>query len=355
MMQTGANRTTMEAPFIHRQRAIGIWLLAGYVMVLVMVVLGGITRLTQSGLSIVEWNVIMGILPPLNEETWQTAFDQYKQFPQFKILNAQMSLEAFKSIFFWEYVHRLWGRLIGLVFLIPFMIFHIRKQLTPMVRRRSMIAFLLGGIQGAMGWYMVKSGLIDVPHVSHFRLTVHLMLALAISGILLWTALQVWKPAVRRERNANDRLVAWALGFVILQIAIGGLVAGLKAGYMYNTFPWMGDAWLPDSAWMMPDPLQNVLENGVMVQFMHRWMAWVAAGAVIFAWISARRHPNNAPLRRILFLAVVAVAVQIAVGILTLLYAVPVVLGVLHQAAAFLVFSLLMVGWYFARYDVEKA
>ncbi len=345
----------MERPLIQHQRAIGIWLLTGYVMVLVMVILGGITRLTQSGLSIVEWNVIMGTLPPLNEKEWQAAFDQYKQFPQFRILNAQMSLDTFKSIFFWEYLHRLWGRLIGLVFLVPFIIFVIRRQLTPSVRRQSLIAFLLGGIQGAMGWYMVKSGLIDVPQVSHFRLTLHLMLALAISGVLLWTALQVWKPAARREKNALERLTWWALGFVILQMAIGGLVAGLKAGYMYNTYPWMGDTWLPDSAWMMPDTLQNIIENGVMVQFIHRWMAWVAVGAVVFAWIFSRRDPRDAPVRRMLFFTVVTVMVQMAVGILTVLYAVPVFLGVLHQAMAFAVFSLLIVAWYQTRYDVEQA
>lgn len=333
-----------------RSTPVGVWLASGYIMVIIMVMLGGITRLTQSGLSIVEWNVIMGTLPPLTASDWNAAFDKYKEFPEYKILNTQMTLDEFRSIFWWEYVHRLWGRLLGLVFVVPFAIFLIRRQLPGPIMRWSLVAFALGGLQGAIGWYMVKSGLADVPHVSHMRLTLHLALALAISGVLLWVALKVWMP---RVPVAGSRAVSWiriVLALVALQILLGGMVAGLHAGYMYNTYPLMGDDFLPQSAWMLPGFLSNFYENGVMVQFIHRWMAVVVLIAVLATWVRGRRYPLTRWQARTLTAAVVLVLVQFVLGVLTILYSVPVVLGVAHQANAFLLFGALLMALYHFQY-----
>ncbi len=333
---------------ISNRKAVGAWLLTGYVMVIVMVMLGGITRLTQSGLSIVEWNVIMGTLPPAGPQAWQDAFDRYKEFPEFKILNQQMSLDEFKHIFWWEYVHRLWGRIIGIAFIIPYLIFFIRKKLNRPLQRRLWLIFALGALQALIGWYMVQSGLLDVPHVSHYRLVLHLLLAMTISGMLLWTALQVLMPGDPTPPSLLTKWVKGALLLVIFQIALGGLTAGLKAGFMYNTYPKMGDDWLPESAWMMPSPVMNFLENGVMVQFMHRWAAWLVLAAVLALWFRGRRMKLSPGLRSVIHSAVAVVCVQITLGIWTLLYQIPVPLGVLHQAGAFLLFSVLLLTLYLA-------
>ncbi len=323
------------------RRRIGIWLLTGYLMVVVMIVLGGITRLTQSGLSIVEWDLLMGTLPPLSQTEWQAAFERYQQFPQFKILNASMSVEEFESIFWWEYIHRLWGRLLGIVFIVPFVYFLAKRTLPGRTAAGLFSIFLLGGLQGAVGWYMVKSGLIDIPQVSHYRLTFHLLLALTIGGLLLWQAMTYLWPGDKDEERERSGLVLFSklLGLlVLLQIAIGGLVAGLKAGYLYNTFPKMGDEWFPASLWLYDDWWMNFLENGVMVQFLHRVTAYVLVIAAFLFWHRVRRSAAGS-VRVLTHALPVIVSIQLLVGVLTLLRQVPVTLGVLHQTGAIVLFS----------------
>jgi cytochrome c oxidase assembly protein subunit 15 len=323
------------------RRQIGIWLLTGYLMVVVMIVLGGITRLTQSGLSIVEWDLLMGTLPPLSQADWQTAFDRYRQFPQFKTLNASMSVEEFKSIFWWEYIHRLWGRLMGLVFIVPFVFFLARKKLVGRTAMALLGIFLLGGLQGAIGWYMVKSGLVDVPQVSHYRLTFHLLLALAIGSLLLWQAMRHLRPGEDDAREQRPGLVIFSKmvgSLVLLQIAIGGMVAGLKAGYLYNTFPKMGDEWFPASLWLYDDWWMNFLENGVMVQFLHRLTGYAVVIAVFAFWHRVRRTGAGS-IRRLTHSLPLLASIQLLLGILTLLWQVPATMGVLHQTGAVALFS----------------
>ncbi|MBL7958852.1 COX15/CtaA family protein [bacterium] len=326
------------------KRQIGIWLLVGYSMVFIMLILGGATRLTQSGLSIVEWNVIMGIVPPLNDSDWNSAFEKYKQFPEYNILNKTMTVEDFKGIFWWEYIHRVWGRLIGLVFIIPFTIFVFQKKLSvPWIRRLTGV-FLIGAFQGFVGWYMVKSGLIDNPHVSHYRLTLHLFLAFSICGLLLWYA-AVWLTKNEFEKtifvNTFVRKFSSAVVMLILlQTMLGGLVAGLKAGYMFNTYPKMGVDWLPEAAWMMEPLWINFLENAVMIQFIHRTMALVVLAAIFVFWIKTRSLELSSRLRMDIMLLVIMAIVQLTLGIITVLFSVPVLWGVAHQAGALVLFSL---------------
>ncbi|MBL7994941.1 COX15/CtaA family protein [bacterium] len=309
-----------------------------------MLILGGTTRLTQSGLSIVEWNVIMGIVPPLDDSDWNSAFEKYKQFPEYNILNKTMTVEDFKEIFWWEYVHRIWGRLIGLVFIIPFTIFFLQKKLNAHWVRRLAGVFLIGAFQGFVGWYMVKSGLIDNPHVSHYRLTLHLFLAFSICGLLLWFATE-WlsENDFRKTIFANTFVRKFSTTVVILiliQTMLGGLVAGLKAGYMFNTYPKMGVDWLPEAAWMMEPRWINFLENGVMIQFIHRTMALAVLAAIFVFWLKTRVLELSSRVRMDIRLLVIMAIAQVALGIVTILFSVPVLLGVAHQAGALVLFSL---------------
>ncbi|MBB6612421.1 COX15/CtaA family protein [Pontibacter sp. Tf4] len=320
-------------------KAIVWWLLSGVLLIVVMVVIGGITRLTGSGLSIVEWNVISGTLPPLNEAAWMVAFEKYKQFPEYQKLNYSMTLDGFKSIFWWEYLHRLLGRLIGLVFIVPFLYFWFTGQFAGWLKRRMLLILLLGMAQGLMGWLMVKSGLVENPHVSHYRLAAHLCLALALIGTLLWTIADLALPARNYSLPGTIKRYAGLVFFIVLlQIVLGAFVAGLKAGFSYNTYPLMNGE-------LLPSHLQghlgwgNFLENGVFVQFLHRWVAVVVLLVVLGAWLTARKsaYPD---VRTIAGLLLLTTLVQVVLGIGTLLLAVPVIWGVLHQAMAVVLFGL---------------
>ena len=325
------------------RRHVGIWLLIGYGMVFIMLVLGGTTRLTQSGLSIVEWNIIMGIIPPLNDNDWNIAFEKYQQFPEYKILNKMMTVDEFKGIFWWEFVHRLWGRLIGVVFIVPFIIFVLQKKLNAGWIKRLAGIFLIGAFQGFIGWYMVKSGLIENPHVSHYRLTLHLFLAFSICGLLLWFGMRwLLDMSIEKKIVLQEGLVTSAkiiVMLILLQALLGGLVAGLKAGYMYNTYPKMGDRWLPESAWMMDPSWMNFLENGVMIQFMHRTIAILVLGAIVMFWYKTRTIALPSRLKTAIGILLVMVFIQLTLGITTLLLVVPVFWGVAHQAGALVLFS----------------
>lgn len=326
-------------------RAIVNWLYACAVLVFAIVVVGGITRLTRSGLSITEWQPIAGVLPPLSDAEWQVAFDKYRQTPEYLKVNRGMSLDAFKGIFWWEYVHRLLGRLIGVAFLLPYLWFLLRRRIPPGYGLKLAGVFVLGGLQGALGWFMVKSGLVDDPRVSHFRLTAHLGLALAIFGAMIWIAMSLRHPQRLAVDSAELRAARrWSIGIAILVFAMvltGGLVAGIRAGYAYNTFPLMQGAWVPPELFMIEPWWKNFFWNMATVQFDHRLGAWLLFFLVPVLWWKLRRAPGVPERATVGAHALIAIlAIQIVLGIVTLLLAVPLVPAALHQAGAVLVFGL---------------
>ena len=316
------------------RRAVAAWLLCCAALVFAMVVVGGVTRLTHSGLSIVEWQPLAGALPPLSQSEWEALFAKYRETPEFKLVNFDMDLAAFQRIFWWEYVHRLLGRLIGVVFLLPFLWFLARGRLERPLAWQLAGVFLLGALQGALGWYMVKSGLVDDPRVSHFRLTAHLGVALAIFAAELWIALDLLAPAARRPRSPALAQSALALAAVVFIMALtGGFVAGLRAGYAYNTFPLMNGHLVPPEILMLEPWWKNFLYNMATVQFVHRGFFWLLAVLVPLAWWKARATPARAAANALL----AAFILQAALGIATLLLGVPAALGAAHQGGAVLV------------------
>ena len=308
--------------------AIAAWLFLCAAMVFAIVVVGGVTRLTRSGLSIVEWQPLIGALPPLNEADWQALFAKYRETPEFKLVNFDMTLEGFKRIFWWEYLHRLLGRVIGLVFLLPFLWFWLRRRLDKPLAWKLGAVFMLGAAQGGLGWYMVKSGLVEDPRVSQFRLTAHLGLALAIFSAQLWIALDLLKPRTRSLRG-----LAAALPLVVFLMALsGGMVAGLRAGYAYNTFPLMNGHVVPPEIWLLDPWWRNFGYNMATVQLVHRAFFWLLAVLVLLAWWRYRRISAAHALGA-------AFVVQAALGIATLLLGVPVALAAAHQGGAVLLLA----------------
>ncbi len=322
------------------RRQIGIWLAIVALMVFAMVVLGGYTRLSQSGLSMVDWRPATGWLPPLGEAEWRAAFADYRQYPEYQKVNLAMSLAGFQRIYLVEYAHRLLGRAIGLAFLVPLIYFLAAAKVTRRLAGWLVVLFVLGGLQGVLGWFMVRSGLVDRPDVSHYRLVAHLGAALLIYGLLLWTVFEllVGRRAVAGPQSVR-RWSAVLLVGVVVQILAGGLVAGLDAGLVYNSFPLMGGGLVPDDLLAMAPGWLNPFENPTTVQFDHRLIAYLlVAGAAVLVW-QARRGALTAEARLALYALVATLAVQIALGILALVYFVPVALGVLHQAGALVVFT----------------
>ncbi|NCO04007.1 MAG: heme A synthase [Alphaproteobacteria bacterium] len=308
-------------------KAIANWLYFTAFMVFAMAIIGAITRLTESGLSMVEWQPITGTIPPLNEAQWQEEFNLYRASPEYQKKNFGMSLDEFKNIFFWEWFHRVWGRLIGLVYAVPFSYFLLTKKIPKGFKIKLFIGLLLGGCQGLMGWYMVQSGLIDRPSVSHFRLAAHLSLAALIFCYLLWLAFDL-------NGNKSDNLSfcikrhGWiAFGFTFVTVVWGAFVAGLDAGLVYNTWPLMGDKLIPHEL----NSISSILFEPVSVQFTHRWIAIVTAVIVLsFAW----RIKSKALAGMM--------ALQVILGITTLLSMVAIPLAAAHQAGAFILLGLLV-------------
>jgi cytochrome c oxidase assembly protein subunit 15 len=321
-------------------RAVAIWLFIVAAMIFVMVVIGGITRLTESGLSITEWKPLSGALPPLDESTWQHEFDLYKQIPEFQKRHPDMTLEEFRGIFWWEYTHRLWGRLIGAVFAAGGLWLLIRHRIRPALRLRLFGLFLLGGLQGALGWFMVKSGLAVRTDVSQYRLVAHLLTALFIYGCILWTAFGLIRPVPRILPNATA--LRWhtifLLCLVVGMLTTGGFTAGLDGGKIYNTFPMMGSQLVPGDAFALEPLWRNFFENPTTAQFIHRWLAMLVALTVLILWLRRERLPEDA--RQPLDLLGTIVAIQIMLGISTLLLVVPIPLAAMHQAGAVLVLTL---------------
>ena len=323
-----------------RRRAVAAWLLVCCALVFAMVVVGGVTRLTHSGLSIVEWQPIVGTLPPLNDGEWQVAFEKYQQTPEFRLVNPNMTLDGFKGIFWWEYFHRLLGRSIGMAFLLPFLYFLARGTVRGPLAWRLAGIFLLGGLQGAMGWYMVKSGLVDNPRVSQLRLAAHLGLAFLIYATMFWQALNLLRgddgrAAVPRFFRGAQALVA----LVFVMVLSGALVAGTRAGRVYNSFPLMDGHVVPPEIFALEPWYANFWENLATVQFDHRLLAWLLAIVVPWFWWRARGQALAPAARLACNALLAALALQIALGIATLLHAVPVALGAAHQGGALLVFT----------------
>ena len=323
-------------------RPVAAWLFACCALVFAMIVVGGVTRLTHSGLSITEWQPIVGTLPPLNDAQWQAAFAKYQLTPEYQQVNKGMSLAAFQGIFWWEYFHRLLGRVIGAVFLLPLIWFVVRRTIPAGYAWKLFGIFVLGGLQGAMGWYMVKSGLVDDPRVSQFRLTAHLGLALVIFAAMAWVGLSLLHPpAVMPATRRGVRRLAFGVAALVFVMALtGGFVAGIRAGFAYNTFPLMNGHVLPPELFMIDPWWKNLFYNMATVQFDHRLLAWVLAIVVPLLWwklVRSEGLPSRARAGGHLLLALLAL--QIALGIATLVLVVPVPLAAAHQAGAVLVFA----------------
>jgi cytochrome c oxidase assembly protein subunit 15 len=334
--------TAIPARQASPNRAIRAWLLSVAALIALMVLVGGATRITESGLSITEWKPVAGALPPLSQAEWEKAFEAYKLIPQYRTLNAGMTLQEFKTIFWWEWSHRLLGRLIGMVYLLPFLFFLWRGGVSGELKRRLWLIFGLGALQGVVGWWMVASGLAERTEVSQYRLATHLVLALLIFAAIVWTSRrlgeQVPLAAPARLRITSAALVA--LTFV--QLYLGALVAGLRAGLVYNTWPEIDGAFIPAGArlWYDVPWWRNLFENTLMVQFEHRMTAYALLALAIFhAFDAVRSRAANAAIRGAFWL-VAAVTLQALLGILTLLNQVPIVLALSHQAVAIAVLTL---------------
>ncbi|MGI4944402.1 MAG: COX15/CtaA family protein [Janthinobacterium lividum] len=326
-------------------RAVAAWLFVICAMLLVMIALGGATRLTGSGLSIMEWAPLMGTLPPMSETEWHRLYALYQQIPQYSLVHQGFGIEGFKGIFWLEWTHRLWGRLIGLAFLLPLIWFAVRGAIDGRLARRLGLLFLLGGLQGAIGWFMVASGFAaDSTAVSPYRLVVHLTMALVLYSVILWTALGLWRdgaPAVVEPAAAPPalrRLSVAVLHLVALTVVAGGFVAGLHAGLTYNTFPLMDGRLMPEGYWALPG-LRNLTENIPAVQFDHRLLATCTALLALGTVAYGLRAGLHGVLRTRLLLLGGAVLAQYVLGVSTLLWVVPVPLATAHQAMAVLLLT----------------
>lgn len=313
------------------------WLLTGCVLIFIMVVVGGITRLTHSGLSISNYKLISGTLPPMNEAEWITAFELYKQYPEYQKINSYFSIQNFKDIYFWEWIHRVIGRFIGMVFLLPFLYFLLKKQLSKATVKKCLLLLFLGGFQGFLGWYMVKSGLVDNPDVSHYRLAIHLTTAFITFAYTLWIALGLWFPNKKEVNTKLRNLLRFGLGILIVQIIWGAFVAGLDAGWIHNHWPLMSDGKLiHETVTLEQSPVwKNFVEGKSGVQFVHRYLAYIVVGIIGLIWYKTRKISLSFPQKNGINILLGLVLLQFILGVFTLILQVPVWLGVLHQVIAF--------------------
>ncbi|WP_461519331.1 COX15/CtaA family protein [Porticoccus sp.] len=322
-------------------RQIATWLIICAVIIITMILLGGVTRLTRSGLSMVEWKPLMGIIPPLSEDAWLETFEKYKQFPEYQKVNKGMSLLQFQEIFMFEYLHRLLGRLIGVIFLLPFLFFYFTRRIKPGLTPKLVGMFVLGGLQGLLGWYMVKSGLVDNPRVSQYRLTAHLGTAVFIYAYILWVAWGLLYSTRVSEIGQNLKRFASTLSvLVFLMILSGGLVAGTHAGYAYPTFPLMAGSFFPDGLYATDPAWLAIFEDLTTIQFNHRMFAYLLIVLIsIFVFKSYGQPGLCSEARTGLKLVMALLVVQVSLGISTLLLHVPVPLAAAHQGGAVLLFT----------------
>lgn len=341
MTASGADDRSLSLTGVRR------WLVVLYLMVLAMVVIGGITRLTGSGLSMVDWRPLMGSLPPLDAAAWADVFSQYQASPEGRLVNAGVSLAEFKAIFFWEYLHRLVGRLIGVAFALPFLYFVARRRMDRRLAMRTGVAFALGGAQGLLGWYMVKSGLVDVPHVSHFRLAAHLLLAFGTAQWILWLILDLGPvgslaPLAPGTHRAPSRF-RWGavvfIGLLTVQILYGAFMAGKHAGVISATFPDMNGSYGPGAFFTAPTLIDDFINHAPAIHYLHRALAWLSLLAAAGLFLAARRLPSPAAVTRPALWALVVVVGQFVLGVGTVMMHVPVWLAVVHQVGAFFALS----------------
>lgn len=319
------------------------WLLSGCVLLFIMVTVGGITRLTNSGLSMTDWHLVTDTFPPLSEEKWQTAFDEYKKFPEYQKINIHndFQLSDYKFIYFWEWFHRFIGRIIGIVFIIPFLYFLIKKRLENKTIRKCIILLVMGAFQGFLGWFMVRSGLIDNPDVSHFRLALHLTFAFITFAYTLWVALDL----IYIEKNVVifplKKIAQFAIIIIIIQIIYGGFIAGLNAGLIHNHWPFMSDGQffhesiiLEKNSWLL-----RLSEGKSGVQFVHRTLAYIVVALIVFLFFKSKKYTLSIQQKNGLNLLVFIVFLQFVLGVFTLLFGVPMWLGLSHQIVAFMLLA----------------
>lgn len=322
-----------------RDRAVARWLLICCGLVFLMVMLGGVTRLTGSGLSMVDWRPVTGILPPLTADEWQRTFEMYQQTPEFEKKNSYMDVSDFKGIFWLEYLHRVLGRLIGIAFFVPFLWFFAKGYIQNKDTPKYLTMFMLGGLQGLLGWYMVKSGLVDNPAVSQYRLTAHLMAAFLVYGFMLWVALSLWSPQQAAGRHPWFGKALALSVLITITIISGGFVAGLKAGKIYNTFPMMGDYWVPPDYLALEPVWRNFFDNMATVQFDHRILAITTFVLIVVFWARIRRVELPVRARRGANALLHTSVLQVVLGIATLLLVVPIPLAAAHQGIGMLLFT----------------
>ena len=317
------------------------WLFTGCALIFIMVVIGGITRLTHSGLSIPDYKLISGTISPINDQQWQEAFELYKQYPEYQKLNSNISLTEFKGIFFWEWLHRFIGRAIGLVFIIPFLYFLITSQLNKSTIKKTIILLILGGFQGFLGWYMVKSGLVDKPDVSHYRLAAHLTTAFATFAFTLWVALDLIFPIKQTINKAYRNLIRISLIILFIQIIYGAFVAGLDAGFIHNHWPMMSEGkFMHETVLIEKTPVyKNFIEGRSGVQFVHRILAFIVVISVVIIYLKGKKIAVSNHQLNGLNSLLVLVGLQSLLGVLTILLQVPLWLGIAHQIGAFLLLS----------------
>jgi len=337
----------------YNNKQVATWLLVCCALVFAMVVLGGVTRLTGSGLSMADWRPVTGVLPPIGDAEWQQVFEIYKETPEFQKKNSHMDVNDFKGIFWLEYLHRLLGRTIGIVFLLPFLFFvwkgYIHKHEFP----KYALMFVLGGMQGVLGWYMVKSGLVDNPNVSQYRLTAHLIAAFLIYSYMLWVALSLLFPPRSADRHPWYGKTLALTTLITVTIISGGFVAGLKAGKIYNTFPKMGEYWVPPDILALEPAWQNFFDNMATVQFDHRILAIMTFALIVTYWAKLRKSELPARVRRGVNALLHTAVLQVALGISTLLLVVPVFLAASHQAVAMLLFTVALYLCHGFRYSAK--
>lgn len=317
------------------------WLLTGCILIFIMVVVGGITRLTHSGLSISNYKLISGTIPPMNDVEWVEAFNLYKQYPEYQKLNNHFSLQDFKDIYFWEWLHRVIGRFIGLLFLLPFLYFLITKQLTKPTIKKSIILLCLGSFQGFLGWYMVKSGLVDNPDVSHYRLAAHLTTAFITFAYTFWVALDLMFPEKKQINKSFRNLVRFGIVVLILQIIYGAFVAGLDAGFIHNHWPLMSEGkFIHETVYIEQNPLyENFIEGKSGVQFVHRTLAYLVVAFIFTIWYKSKKIETTKLQNKSIKILMFVVSLQFILGVFTILLQVPVWLGVTHQVGAFFLLS----------------
>ena len=328
---------------MNQHKSVIYWLLSGCILLFIMVTVGGITRLTNSGLSMTDWHLVTDTFPPMSEDKWQAAFDEYKKFPEYQKINIHndFELDDYKFIYFWEWFHRFIGRIIGIVFIIPFVYFLIKKKLDAATIKKCIVLLAMGAFQGFLGWFMVKSGLIDNPDVSHYRLALHLTFAFITFAYTLWVALDLMYPEKKEVIIPLRKLARIAIVILIIQIIYGGFVAGLNAGLLHNHWPLMSDGqFMHESVMLEKDSwFLRLTEGKSGVQFVHRTLAYVVVGIIAFLYFKSKKYTLSTQQTNGLNALIFIVFLQFTLGVLTLLYGVPMWLGLTHQIMAFILLA----------------